>query len=945
MQKIYVFLLLLISTLNSSQQLDAELYEINYQSGLDARNLFKYNDQILFAGAKNDMSPGYWNMNYELWSYNFTTKKTTLLKELVPYASSPFGHDPQFLLFKGKTYFLAEINSKYELWETNGTRDGTRKVFGFPDNYVMQMTSNTEKIIITGNKTVYISNGSTAGTQLLMPTAGELEKKPFPYQSYFVFAAKNTEYKNELWMTDGGTSGTFKIKSFDTNDQLTVHVDLDCYILNGQLFFYGQDSSGTRNGLWALDNATKKAKFIFKTNGVNSGKVLNNKLIFFGNTSTDGNNLFATDGTAENTKALNATMHFASSVNEGTGLQILGDSVYFFANINERNRLWKTDGTMAGTVSTNIIIPDYARPNFLKYFPENKLLLLENASHNLFYLLDENLNVTALNETRLHDAVEKDNKLIFNLYTKKFGLELSQFDPATAEISLFKDSQHEIGSFPSNLQTTAQNSLIITANDGEFGNQFYSIATKGDIPKVIKQSPSWNSVPTGDLFKVGTYYYVKPSEYTSALAKTNGEETQTQFLSLPQTFDSSASFGNLNDEALIVTTYSSNPERNIRVWKNNVELNTVELIKEIPTGSTVQNAKSISYKGNVYFTVYTADYHTQIWKTNGTAAGTKIAFEIPDNEYYSNVPRLLQVFDNQLLVAKNTKLWAFNGDTEQIKEIPFPTNNWGYGDWNISDSTLIDEGKLYILSQLGYGSVFRFNDLQSQPTNLFSANFLGTHTSFKKCGNQIYVGNGTSEDKLRVLWSITPSTASTKEIINYNAGASISNLTCAKDYLYFLRENNPQVWRTNGTTESIISLPLNVLNDEQIASDDQLLKLHSYDENIYFVAKTKSSGTELYMVKTELPVYLSTGNAATGGEKIKLILYPNPATSFIKIKENQAPQIETYKIFDTTGKQILSGKYTGQDQSIDISRLLTGNYIMEITTKNGSRFSQKFIKK
>ena len=452
-------------------------------------------------------------------------------------------------------------------------------------------------------------------------------------------------------------------------------------------------------------------------------------------------------------------------------------------------------------------------------------------------------------------------------------------------------------------------------------------------------------MPTGDLFKVGTYYYVKPSEYTSALAKTNGEETQTQFLSLPQTFDSSASFGNLNDEALIVTTYSSNPERNIRVWKNNVESNTVELIKEIPTGSTVQNAKSISYKGNVYFMVYTADYQTQIWKTDGTATGTKIAFDIPDNDYYSNVPRLLQVFDNHLLVAKNTKLWAFNGDTEQIKEIPFPTNDWGYGDWNVADNTLIDDGKLYILSQLGYGSVFRFNDLQSEPTNLLSANFFGTQTSFKKCGNQIYVGNGTYDDKLRVLWSINTATSSAKEIINYNADASISNLTCAKNYLYFLRENNTQVWRTNGTAESIISLPINVLNDEQIAFDDQILKLHSYDDYIYFVAKTKSSGTELYIVKTELPVYLSTGNAATGGEKIKLILYPNPATSFINIKENQTPQIETYKIFDTTGKQILSGKYAGQHQSIDISRLLTGNYIIEITTKNGSRFSQKFIKK
>lgn len=945
MKKIYILFLSLFYTINFSQHLNAELYEINYQSGLDAKNLFKYNDQILFVGAQNDLLPGYWNGNHELWSYSFTSKKTTLLKELVPYASSPFAHDPQFLLFKGKTYFLAEISSKYELWETDGTADGTQKVFGFPDNYVMQMTSNTEKIIITGNKTVYISDGSTTGTQLLMQTEGELEKKPFRFQSFFVFAAKNAGYSNELWMTNGDQSGTFKIKSYDTDEQLTVHADLDCYILNNQLFFYGLDSSGIRNGLWALDNSTKKAKFIFKTSGVNSGKVTNNKLIFFGHTANDGSNIFATDGTSENTHALSSTMHFATSVNEGTGLQVLGDSVYFFANINERNRLWKTDGTIAGTVSTNVIIPDYSRPNFLKYFPENKLLLLENASHNLFYLLDENLNVTPLNETRLHDAIEKDNKLIFNYYTKKFGLELSQFNPANAQITIYKDSQHEIGSFPSNMQTTAQNALIFTANDGEFGNQFYSIKNKGEVPKVIKQSPNWNSVPTGDLFKVGNYFYVKPSVYTSALAKTNGNDTQTQFLSLPQTFDNDASFGNLKDEALIITTYSSNPETNIRVWKNNVESNIVELIKEIPTVSTVQDAKSISYKDNIYFTVYTADYQTQIWKTDGTTAGTKIAFDIPNNEYYNNVPRLLQVFDNQLLVAKNTKLWAFNGDNGQLKEIPFPTNDWGYSDWNISDNTLIDDGKLYVLSQLGYGSVFRFNDLQAEPTNLFSSNFFASKTSFKKCGNQIYVGNGTNDDKLRVLWSINPTTSSATEIINYNAAVSLSNLTCAKNYLYFLRENSTQVWRTNGTAESIISLPVNVLNEEQITADDQLLKLYSYNDNLYFVASTKSSGTEFYFGRTELPVYLSTGNAATEAEKKKLILYPNPAASFIKIKELQTAKIETYSIFDMTGKQIASGKYTSEAQSIDISNLLYGNYIIEVITKNGTRFSQKFIKK
>ncbi|WP_027377110.1 T9SS type A sorting domain-containing protein [Kaistella palustris] len=944
MKKIYILFLSLFYTFNFSQQLDAELYEINYQSGLDARNLFKYNDQILFAGAQNDLSPGYWNGNHELWTYNFTTKKTTLLKELVPYATSPFGHDPQFLLFKGKSYFLAEISSKYELWETDGTPNGTKKVFGFPDNYVMQMTSNAEKIIITGNKTVYISDGSPAGTQLLMPTEGELEKKPFPFQNYFVFAAKNAAYKNELYLTDGSEAGTFKIKSYDTNDQLTVHVDLDCYILNGQLFFYGGDSTGVRNGLWALDNATKKAKFIFKTNGVNSGKVLNNRLIFFGNTATDGNNLFATDGTAENTKALSSTMHFANSVNEGTGLQILGNSVYFFANTNERSRLWKTDGTAAGTVSTNAVIPDYSRPNFLKYFPENKLLLLENSSHNLFYLLDENLNVTALDQTRLHDAVEKDNKLIFNLYTKKYGLELSQFNPATSEISLLKDSQHEVGSFPVNIHTTAQNSLIFTANDGEFGNQFYTIKNKGELPQVIKQSPSWSSIPEGDFFKVGTYYYVKPSVYTSALAKTNGDGSHTQFLALPQTFDKYATFGNLKDEALIIATYNSYPERTIRVWKNEVGSETIELIREIPTGPTVEAAKSISYKGNVYFTVYTADYKTQIWKTDGTSAGTKIAFDIPDIPYYSNVPRFLQVFDGQLLVAKDNKLWAYNDDNQQVKPIPFPTNDWGYSDWNVSDNTLIDDGKLYILSQLGYGSVFRFNDLQSEPTNLLSANFFATETSFKKCGNQIYVGNGTYGDKMRVLWSINSASGNAKEIINYNEAASISNLTCAKNYLYFLRENDTQVWRTNGTAASTVALSLNVLNEEQIAADDHLLKLHAYDDSLYFVAETKTSGAELYIVKTELPIYLSTGDTANSS-KIKLILYPNPASSYINVKGNPTAALETYTVFDMTGKRISAGKYNDQNQAVDISGLSAGNYILEITTKNGSRYSQNFIKK
>ena len=76
-----------------------------------------------------------------------------------------------------------------------------------------------------------------------------------------------------------------------------------------------------------------------------------------------------------------------------------------------------------------------------------------------------------------------------------------------------------------------------------------------------------------------------------------------------------------------------------------------------------------------------------------------------------------------------------------------------------------------------------------------------------------------------------------------------------------------------------------------------------------------------------------------------MILYPNPASSFIKIKETDQVKVETFKIFDFTGKLLKSGKYSNENQTIDVSQLQTGNYILEVTTKNGTQFSQQFIKK
>lgn len=935
MKKIYLFFFSLFFIANFSQTIEAEIYEINHNTGVNPQYLQKYNDQIIFWSG-------------DLWSYNFTTKKSTLIKKIFPYTPQ-FSSDVQFTLFQNKVYFLVDVSSKTQLWKTDGTEAGTQQVFEFPDDYVTQITADENKILITERNNVYISDGTSAGTKLLKQMEGQtLESKAFKFNSHFMYAAKNANYSNELWITNSIDESTQKIKIEGTEDPLYIHIDIKFFNLNGTVYFKAQNAAGTQNGLWSLDLATKKAKFIFTTRTLDAGEIINNKLVFIGNTIENGSNLFVTDGTAANTKVLSSTMHFASSNQYELGLQKLGNSVYFFPYSQERNRLWKTDGTVSGTVQTNVIIPNDFSANMLRYFPINEMILIENSGHTTFYLMDQFENLSLLGENRLYNSIEIAGKMIFPYENQKYGRELFQYNLATKEVSLFKDTMHEQGSKPINAVATADHGLIFTAFDQYYNNQFYKIAKKGNQPEVVKISNSiYTDVPEGELFRVGNSYYITPNSYSSQIVKSNGTEAGTKKMTLPQNTEVSANskFGNLNDESLITTAYYNMGDGSkIRVFKNDINSDTLELLKEVP-GRSSPRTKSIFYNGAVYFVISNDNYKEDIWKTDGSAAGTVIAFNIPDEEYYNNATQILGVFDNQLLIAKNYRLFKYNSSTQAVTEISFPTNDWGYGQWNVSQETIEVDGKLYLLSQNGYGTIYKFDNLQTPPTEILSSNYMGVFANFNKCGSTLYFGTSNYDGKSNNLWSININDNSYKEIIANANTATINNLTCINNYLYFSKENSSKIWRTNGTAESTIIIPITVVNEEQILETDQILKMTNLDNTLYFVANTKTSGEELYSVANELPVYLNTGNVKLESQKLKLILYPNPATSFIKIKETAQVNVETFKIFDFTGKLLKSGKYSNENQTIDVSQLQTGNYIIEVTTKNGTQFSQQFIKK
>ncbi|WP_027384572.1 M4 family metallopeptidase [Epilithonimonas caeni] len=71
-------------------------------------------------------------------------------------------------------------------------------------------------------------------------------------------------------------------------------------------------------------------------------------------------------------------------------------------------------------------------------------------------------------------------------------------------------------------------------------------------------------------------------------------------------------------------------------------------------------------------------------------------------------------------------------------------------------------------------------------------------------------------------------------------------------------------------------------------------------------------------------------------------IYPNPVKDVLNIKSNESGD-STYRIFNTAGQSVANGKSV--DNKIDVNKLSTGNYIIELVNKKGEKSTQKFIKK
>ncbi len=366
------------------------------------KNYGVLNNKLIFEGFTNN--------GEQLWISDGTTTGTTLLKQIDP--STAFNGNINFIqnftATTNKLFFTAVTSSALdrELWVTDGTTSGT---FLTKDIYPGDSSSNPQnltplntKIYFTANDgthgtELWSSDGTTVGTTMVSDiNVGGLGSNPsglFAFDDKLFFLADNGSIGNELWVHNPATNSTTLVKDTQLGAPGILYLHNQT-IFNSVLYFM------TNNQLWKTDGTTSGTSLVKGnlTLDANSTKlvVFNNKL-YFGSDYL----LWSSDGTPTGTVALpelpSTSFTNVQPFSDINGKLIIVPNLSNFGAIN--GRFWSCDG------SENITLINVGSLNsYGTLFKFNDALYFEgsNPDYKLFrYGLPINLGTENHKENRL----------------------------------------------------------------------------------------------------------------------------------------------------------------------------------------------------------------------------------------------------------------------------------------------------------------------------------------------------------------------------------------------------------------------------------------------------------------------------------------------------------------------------------------------------------------
>jgi ELWxxDGT repeat protein len=668
----------------------------------------------------------------ELWKTDGTEAGTVLVKDFVApafpvYPGIPSG--PTDLVNVNGTLFFRVDDGEhgFELWKTDGTAAGTMLVkdifpaFGGSSSYDYLPLSVGVRVAAVGS-TLYFTaddgqhgvelwktDGTEAGTVLvedIFPAgvaAGWPSSSPMwltAYNGKLYFVADDGQHGAELWKSDGTAAGTSLVRDIAGDAFLPTlgSTPADLAVVGGKLYFTAS-TTFTGRGLWKTDGTTAGTTLVQEftlTGAYGPGTAtltgVGNSLYFLASDGVHGTQLYKSNGTAAGTVALKDDLLGSVSGPSpvpypfAPSLANVGGTLYFSAyDAANGFELWKSNGTTAGTVLVEDLFPgaEGSDPVALTNVGGKLFFVADDATRGVELwrsdgttagtLVIDDLNA-ATEDGAIGEMEEVGNTVYFVGSDPEHGAELWKTDGTTAGTTRVADINPAAGagSFPHHL-TEYRGRLFFVADDGVHGTSLWTtdgtaagtVLVKDVNPDVTAPfSPIPGFVAYYQNFTVvgdTLYFTVDDGSHGNALWKTDGTPAGTVLVKdvapsavgplPPATVTGAGVIYGLVGVGNTLYFAADDGVHGTELWRSDgTEAGTV-LVRDIYAGSTapfmpppppgippflplpaVPNSAVpqplASVNGTLYFLAEDGTHGIELWRTDGTAAGTVLVKDI-----------------------------------------------------------------------------------------------------------------------------------------------------------------------------------------------------------------------------------------------------------------------------------------------------------------------------
>jgi trimeric autotransporter adhesin len=366
------------------------------------------------------------------------------------------------------------------------------------------------------------SDGTEAGTVMvkdIQPGSGSSVPSFLVDVNGVVFFQANDGINGaELWKSDGTEAGTVMVKNINSGTAGSDPFKLTN--INGVLFFIANDGNSGPE-LWKSDGTSAGTVLVKdieqgpKTSYATWFTKFDNKLFFTASNEIFGNELWRSDGTEAGTFKITEFPGLLTGPTSYPFLTDVNGTLYFKANntgLPGGSKLWKSDGTTAGTTLVKDINPNSVN---------STLWGLTNVNGVLFFSADDGVNGTELWKS---DGTEAGTVMVKDIRPGTFGSNPTGFTnfngillfSATGVTSeLWKSDGTETGTILVKENSGIGGSVIMdnfvyfVANDGIIGLELFKTDGTSDSTIGFDIKPGTGSSSPSHLTRVDSILFFK----------------------------------------------------------------------------------------------------------------------------------------------------------------------------------------------------------------------------------------------------------------------------------------------------------------------------------------------------------------------------------------------------------------------------------------------------